>query len=1497
MSLFTKLIKRSIADFWHKRKKWLMTLTVILGLLIGINLILNHYIDKVVGTLIKEFVHEKSNGFYKVEFDEIAYILNNGRFYMSNFKFDIHPDLHEKITYEELSQKYVYGATIPVLHIDIIDFWSIFVNRKLRVIGVEIDEPFIKVINLNKNKTPKKISFEAGNLYEILSGHLNELKINDFLIKNGEFDYETYQGPDYDNFQIKGFTFEVNNFQVNEQATTRKDKIFYTDDIYLEIKDQLFLLKDSIHKVTFDRFYISTSDNEFGFENFNLTRRNNSPGNTKLHDHYEINLPQLRLAGIDFLSAYNNNLLIIDSLKIQDPTINIKKRKQRQAKDSTRNSLLDVAMVYHEYLMIEHFDLDDAHLIYTDETKDLAKRYSIDHISAHLTKVEIDTGNNPKYQYGFNFDKADLIVKDYEVNLPDSVNTVKFGEFSISSDPFEIKLKDFTFNPNLTSSSMHEKNMVFATIPYLVITDFDIAQAINSDTFQIDELYIENPDFKIIPGTTKTNAEGTVGPGGLYGIYESIQSFSDYFSLEKVKLLNGKFEMGKPPNGSIRNLTLNAINLSLEHLIVDGFTDTKNDLLGELLIDLSLKNSALELPLGKAKINAFNYNSKLGRVKLDSLTFTSDTASLQQNAHITLPEMLLTGIDPNEILFENALNLDTVKFRDVNVFIDLLSELPLADQEENKNQKVFPRINISHLLAIDYDVEIRERGFPLFLANNIKLNVSNLKLDQSISDNPLNQFDFDKIYNFSMDDYDIFLRKQNHIFEAEHISWMDKTSTFSMENISLKPYGKTNNRYDIEVPKITMNGIRLKKMLKESYYDGNEILIDDPKITLKLAEGKQEKLTSLDLGFIPVLLRNKYHGVKANTFAIRNADITVHNQAENDSIIFETENLNLLVDGFEVDSTTEMVPERFLFANDVRLDGDYLSVHHKANSDFYHINHFFVSTKEADIRFDGVYYAANTRKKITDRANMKISIDNISLLDFDFFGLTQNRELDVKEIHIDNADFHYAKYIRATSNEQKQDSIKRVLRKFHLEGSSDQPLKSEAEILDDISKALEQELKKEKQISSGSKIKQPNEYLLDTLLLKRIDIDRILITDSKVDLETTDDLNTGLAIPDIWFLAEGIHYNPIAVKDSNRIFYSDNIMAKVSNFEYVLPDNLSAIRIDELAINSSDSTLKASNFALIPLVSRYDFGPAKGFQSTWLQIENDSITMKKIDFLGILNNNKLNAQSLNVHKLDISVFRDKRVPFPEWQRRPLPQTSLQNVKFPFGIDSVMLHNGFISYQEHSEKAYTTGEVFFSDLNALILNITNDSVRTIANPSTKIGVTTSIFDAGNIRAEFVFNLRDAENIHSYGIDVQPFDLTEFNRILIPSASVQIASGESKRIIMNAKANEDYSYGEMKFYYDDLKIQLLNRETETRKGLGNVLGSFFANTFIIKSNNPRNLFLRKGDIFFERDKKRAIFNYWTKTFLSGVVSSIGATNNKKKIKKMQEEDLKKIQAEKK
>jgi hypothetical protein len=156
MSLFTKLVKKSLKDFLQRRRKWFIAMGLFLAGLVATNFFLNQYVGKLIGTLIKEFVQEKSNGFYHVDFKEIAYILNSGTFYVSEFQFEIHPDYKQNLVYDDLPQQYLYSSSIPSLHIDIVDFWSIFVRRKLTVIGIQITSPYIKITNLNKTKDPLK---------------------------------------------------------------------------------------------------------------------------------------------------------------------------------------------------------------------------------------------------------------------------------------------------------------------------------------------------------------------------------------------------------------------------------------------------------------------------------------------------------------------------------------------------------------------------------------------------------------------------------------------------------------------------------------------------------------------------------------------------------------------------------------------------------------------------------------------------------------------------------------------------------------------------------------------------------------------------------------------------------------------------------------------------------------------------------------------------------------------------------------------------------------------------------------------------------------------------------------------------------------------------------------------------------------------------------------------------------------------------------------------
>lgn len=1481
MSLFTKLLKKSLSDFFRKRKRWLIAFMIFISLIISINLVVNHYVEKVVGGLIREFVHEKSEGFYAIDFDEIAYVLNEGRLLVNNFKFEIHPDYGENLDFKKLTQPYVYLASIPQLHIDIIEFWSIFFYRKLRVIGIEVGSPDIKIINLNKSQQPKRISFEAGNLYEVISEHLAELKINDFKISDGNIVYETYLGPDFDNFNVKGITFEVKNFQVNEQSYSRSDKFFYTDDISLEIKNQVLLLKDSIHKVTFDKFYISTLSNELEFENFNLTRRDTTRANKKTHDHYEVDVPILRLSGIDFMSAYNNNLLTIDSLKLDDPVINIKKRSKDELNKKNHFKLMDILMSYQDYILINHFKLSDAKLIYTDELQSQAKKYSIDHISAYLKNVRIDSVRNPRYRYGFDFEKADFMVKDYEVTMPDSLNTIKFDEFTIASNPFEIAVKNLIIQPGLSVASSAKTNRIYANFPYILLSEFDLAKAINQDTFLIDELYLQEPHIKISAPLTTKNENQKLTMGGLFGIYKNLQANFRLFKLEKLNIIDGKFAYENQTETKKNLIELKDINLGMENIKVDSSSSIENDLLGSTNINLSLGKSSIGLSTSSVGFENFQYNSFDERLKINQMNIAVDTTVTNQKLKVSLPDLIVMGINPNQVLFEDNITLDSLIFQELEI---------LSNVAKNKTSKPlpyqFPTITINHLIGKNGNIVLRKDDLPTLTAQGVSIEISNFMLDKSLETHFLNQIDYDKINYISIDYYDSHLAKQQHRIDALNILWEDKISTLSMENIKYKPFGSPKNKYNISVPKISVTGINLKRAMKDLYFEGDKILIENATANIKLAARKQKKQTSLDLQFIPHILGNSYYGIKANTFDIKDATINITQKVEKDSLIIQAEKFNFVTTKFEIDTTSKITPNRFLFADEVTIQGDYLSSYHQSNSDFYNINYFYISTKEGDIRLNGIYYATNTKNEFSKKDNIKFTSENITIKDMDFYGFTQNQRLDLSEIIVSKARFNY-------TPENEIDRIEASIPKSKAFPSDTVLLQGITKLLSDPSKFKlkgKYETKKEKVLSND------DEFPFDTLLLKSINIDRVLVTDSKVILENSNAQKPALVIPDIWFLAEDIKYDPISAVNSNRIFYSDHLKAKISNINYVLPDNFSAIKIDELVFDSQDSSIHATNFTLSPLLSKYDYGIAKGFQSSWLEIKNESISFEKVDFLTFINKGSFHAQTLKVDNMKLRVFRDKRVPFPEWQRRPLPQTSLREMNFTFNVGKILLEDGFISYQEHAEKAYTTGEVFFSDLNATILNLTNDSLHTSLHPYAKIGVTAKVFGKGDVKAEFLFDLMNTKNIHTYGVEINPFDLTEFNRILIPSASVKITSGINKKIIMSAKADEEYSYGEMKFYYEDLKITLLNRESETSKGLGNVLGSFFANTFIIKSNNPRNLILRNGDIFFERDEKRAIFNYWTKTFLSGVVSSIGATNNKKKIKKMQEENLKEIQTKK-
>ena len=96
-----------------------------------------------------------------------------------------------------------------------------------------------------------------------------------------------------------------------------------------------------------------------------------------------------------------------------------------------------------------------------------------------------------------------------------------------------------------------------------------------------------------------------------------------------------------------------------------------------------------------------------------------------------------------------------------------------------------------------------------------------------------------------------------------------------------------------------------------------------------------------------------------------------------------------------------------------------------------------------------------------------------------------------------------------------------------------------------------------------------------------------------------------------------------------------------------------------------------------------------------------------------------------------------------------------------------------------------------------------------------------------------------------------DLTALSKITSPLAALEIEKGRSDTLFERIAGNKYAAFGEMKFYYHDLKIKTLDPIDTAKKNLVLSFKNFAVNKFIVKTNNKRY-----SSIFFTRDNQNRV-----------------------------------------
>jgi len=393
-----------------------------------------------------------------------------------------------------------------------------------------------------------------------------------------------------------------------------------------------------------------------------------------------------------------------------------------------------------------------------------------------------------------------------------------------------------------------------------------------------------------------------------------------------------------------------------------------------------------------------------------------------------------------------------------------------------------------------------------------------------------------------------------------------------------------------------------------------------------------------------------------------------------------------------------------------------------------------------------------------------------------------------------------------------------------------------------------------------------NRFSLQKLAIKNMEvIHHNYISDEKESTTRFDKVNMQF---------EDLLIDSLTQYDSTRFMYAKNAAITLGKFKFPTADSLYTISMDSIYINAANKTVNIDTFAFTPRNGKDAFVAKMPYLKERYSVGFEHVSLNNIDWWGFVSNEGFSAKNMILKNGKLQIYADRNLPpFPKSKVGNYPHQILMKIKLPVSLDSVIISDLDLTYEENNPDSKLQGKVFFNNINGFIANI-NNNPQAAASPVMKIKASSDLMDAGKINAEFLFNLNETKSgAFSISGNMGSMDAKKLDPVTQPLGLFKIDDGTVKSLSFDLKGNDHNCSGQFTFLYNDLHIEILKKGNDDGEQSKKGFLSFIANTFIIKKSNPGN----NGDVrtvtaSAERDIHKSFFNLIWKTLLDGFKQTI-------------------------
>jgi hypothetical protein len=391
--------------------------------------------------------------------------------------------------------------------------------------------------------------------------------------------------------------------------------------------------------------------------------------------------------------------------------------------------------------------------------------------------------------------------------------------------------------------------------------------------------------------------------------------------------------------------------------------------------------------------------------------------------------------------------------------------------------------------------------------------------------------------------------------------------------------------------------------------------------------------------------------------------------------------------------------------------------------------------------------------------------------------------------------------------------------------------------------------------------------------LDMISIDTVLVTGAQV---STTNGKTGkklVQMQDISAKLFDIKIDSTSREQPGGLFFAKHAEFACSRIAWASSNKLYAYTIDNINLSSSNHEAHVKSFRMNPTMDEDPFVRALPAQDDRFDLALNNITLHDADLAALFNEDVL-AEQMQIGSASFKIYRDLSIPRDNKNRvGSYPQQVMQTISTKFNIKKLDIVNAFVEYKERNQTTRESGKVQFYNVNARFTNFTNDKKAIASDNVLRADITSSFLNKTPLKTSWTFYLRDPKGKFGVSGSLGAINATELNALTIPMGPARMKEGRINGLEFDLNGDDNGADGKIKFLYDGLKVEMLEKDHGSTELDNKSLLSFLAN-MVIKDSNPKgNEEPQVIALHYDRDTNHSLFYLCWKTIFKAVKETTG------------------------